>query len=328
MAKERGASPRSSLDVPTAGRDIAKLKKSGEFQKVRRSVSRAKKTQCPRATVPAFIYSTQTSKSFEVPCGSYSCPWCSWRKMQVCQFYVLAGMIEAHNRGDRLRFATLTEDPKKPLDVPQLSKAWNRLRTNLKDLGLLDEYISCVEVTKKSRPHLHLVLTGKFIPQRKLSQLAEKAGFGRVADIRAVEMDPEKDGKSAAGYIAKEISGYLSKTKTEGLGKLVATRRRPLRASRGWYPGGMKRAEKELLSSFLDDLEEGEKDNGPFFFVIGDPAGTLSIRGTGPSGETFRVRDRGGLTVEEEGATEASASRAKGATDDETEEPPRWSEAA
>jgi len=197
-------------------------------------------------------------------------------------------MVEAQNRGERLRFMTLTEDSARPLDVAGLSKAWNKLRTELKQKKLLTEYAAAFEVTKKGRPHLHVLFSGEFIHQRKLASWAERVGFGRVTDIRAVGFDLAGDDERSAAYIAKEMAGYVSKSKGASAGKLVAQRRRPLRTSQGWYPGGMKRAEAELLAEVGD---EDKKDKGPFWFVLGHHAQTLTIQGKNANGEAFRLRD-------------------------------------
>jgi len=213
-------------------------------------------------------------------------------------------MVEAQNRGERLRFMTLTEDPKRPLDVAGLSKCWNKLRTELKQKNLLKQYAAAFEVTKKGRPHLHVLFAGEFIHQRKLASWAERVGFGRVTDIRAVGFDLAGDDQRSAAYIAKEMAGYVSKSKGASAGKLVAQRRRPLRTSQGWYPGGMKRAEAELLDEICSD---DEMDKGPFWFVLGHAAETLTIQGKDANGEAWRLRDLPTTDQPEDERAEADA---------------------
>lgn len=285
---------RPSLDGARseAERYIAKLKKDGEIKKVRRAVRHAKQSACPHAKVVFQVYSTSTKKAYEIPCGSWTCSFCGWQKQKVAEYMVLSGMLDAHKRGEKVRFLTLTEDPQKPMKVADLSAAWNRLRTNLKDLDKLEEYAAVVEATSRGRPHLHVVFTGDYVPQRQLSKLAEKAGFGRVADIRLVDFDPnQQEEMKAASYIAKELSGYMSKSKSAAAGQLVAKRRRPVRASRGWYPGGMARAKRELLQTVW--ARTGfEPDEGDFFFVCALENGNLRIQGRTPNGEVFSMVDR------------------------------------
>ena len=134
---------------------IAKLKKDGEIKRVRRAVRHAKQSACPHAKVVFQVYSTSSKKAYEIPCGSWTCSFCGWQKQKVAEYMVLSGMLDAHKRGEKVRFLTLTEDPKRPLKVSDLSAAWNRLRTNLKDLGKLQEYAAVVEATSRGRPPAH-----------------------------------------------------------------------------------------------------------------------------------------------------------------------------
>lgn len=290
-------------------------------------MSHAKPSQCPSQIRPQHAYSTSTKKAYSVPCSKWSCSFCGWRKQQVATYLVAAGMGEAQKRGERLRFMTLTEDPNRPLDVAGLSKCWNRLRTELKQKNLLNEYAAAFEVTKKGRPHLHVLFSGSFIHQMKLSRWAERVGFGRVTDIRAVGFDLAGDDLRSASYIAKEMAGYVSKSKGATAGKLVAQRRRPLRTSRGWYPGGMKRAEAELLAEVRD---EDKTDKGPFWFVLGDPAETLVIQGTRANGEKWRLRDFPTTSQPEveEVSSEAERRAARAKLRETPSEAERWDEAA
>lgn len=215
--------------------------------------------------------------------------------MKIAEFALLGGCVAAHNRGEKLRFLTLTEDPKKPLDIPKLGFAWNRLRLDLKRSGFLSEYGAVVELTKKrKRPHLHILLTGAFMPRPVLSEKVTRAGFGPIFDIRAVRVREGDAGTdpAAVAYICKELAGYVAKQrKGDEMAKFVAARRRPVRLSRGFYPGGMARAEKELLEFWRED--DAEQDTGPWWFVMGDPGGVLTVQGKTADGKTFKVTDTG-----------------------------------
>lgn len=285
--------PNPSLDGGRSEAEafLAKLKADGEIRKIRRAVKHPKVSRCPSAKPFFHIYSSGTNKAYELPCGKWTCNVCGWGKQRVAEYLVLSGMLEAHKRGEKVRFLTLTEDPKRPMQIKELSAAWNRLRSTLKHLGKLEEYAAVVEATKRGRPHLHVVCTGDYVPQRELSRLAEQAGFGRISDIRLVDFgDQEEGSKKAASYIAKELSGYMSKTKGAEIGKLVKTRRRPVRTSRGWYPGGMERVKRELREKGLAKMGE-EPDEGDFFFVFTRDDGTLRIQGRTPTGEPFVLID-------------------------------------
>lgn len=324
MTAGPGTNP--SLDGATrgAGSDISNLNGVPNLSGVRPAIRRAKQTLCPNAFTPFHSYSLATNTAYAVPCGAWSCSYCGWRKQQVARYLALAGMVSAHNEGDRLRFMTLTEDPKRPLDIPALSACWNRMRTILHREGVLREYCLVVEATKKGRPHIHAVTTGAYIKQSRLCELAERAGFGQVTDIRAVLMNPEHDqsDKRTAGYISKELSAYVSKQKRgDALAKLVAKRRRPMRTSRGWYPGGMKRCERELVEALRDPDEVA--DGGPFLFVVGDPSGTLSIRGRTKDGDKFRIRDEAARLP-----SDGSKRRELRQQGDRSEAPERWEAAA
>lgn len=277
---------------------------------------RAKPSRCPNAFTPLHAYSLSTGKSYKIPCGKWSCSYCGWQKKNIAQYLVLAGAVSHFNAGERIRFATFTEDPKNPLDVPALSAAWNRLRTNYRKQGIISEYAATIETTSAGRPHLHALMTGSYVKQWKLSAAAERAGFGRVADIRAVDMSPGATGEHSVAYICKELAGYVSKQNTsDELGKLTRKRRRPLRCSRGWYPGGMARAREELAALWLED-EDGDdrRDRGEWLFVIGDPSGTLTIRGKDEDGQPFAFRDLemfGGDLVEQGGRRTSERKRSE-----------------
>nr|CRY97645.1 hypothetical protein [uncultured prokaryote] len=298
MPKNRGAEPSLDGGLSEAKPYIAKVKGEGDISALRQAIRNAPLGQCPNQVrarekakrdpneKPQFVYSPKAKKAYSVNCGRWTCDFCGWKKQKVATYLVFAGMQGARKEGRRLRFMTLTEDPKRPLDVAGLSKCWNKLRTELKQKGLLDEYAAAFEVTKKGRPHLHVLFSGEFINQRKLAIWAERVGFGRVTDIRAVGFDLAEDNEKSAAYISKEMAGYVSKSKGAEAGKLVAKRRRPLRTSQGWYPGGMKRAERELL----EGKYEGQ-DEAPFWFVRGHHAETLTIRGTGADGKSWTLRD-------------------------------------
>jgi len=87
-------------------------------------------------------------------------------------------------------------------------------------------------------------MTGRFIPQRQLSAWARRCGFGKVAYIQDVQLG---DAAEVAAYASK-LAGYGSKAGQEvvRLKKRAHRRLRPLRTSRGWYPGGLRKVEEDL----------------------------------------------------------------------------------
>jgi hypothetical protein len=189
------------------------------------------------------------------------------------------GVERAQERGERVRFLTLTSPGDAPLSNRQLYEAWNRVRTTLRKSGELAEYLAVVELQERDggAPHLHILATGKFVAQRRLSALANGAGFGPIVDIRAVRGTGER---SAGGYLVKSLARYATKANAAALAQAVkseggqkARRVRPVRMSRGWFDGGMRAAEKQVLA--LMGLAQGERDPGPWFLVMKDYEGNI-----------------------------------------------------
>jgi hypothetical protein len=87
-------------------------------------------------------------------------------------------------------------------------------------------------------------MTGRFIYQPALSKWAARCGFGRIADVREVK---QGDAKEVGGYAAKQLAGYASKSgQALALADRAEERLRPVRLSRGWYGGGLRKTEEEL----------------------------------------------------------------------------------
>jgi hypothetical protein len=137
-------------------------------------------------------------KCFNLPCNKWDCEDCAKRKA-----IILGNRVKAGFQGERVRFATFTDNGEGTLRdrLQMLKTAWNRLRLDLSRQYGLTKFFWVLEFGgKRGRPHLHCLLNC-YIPQRKLSELAAKCGFGSVVDIREV-----KNG-GGFGYVFK----YLSK---------------------------------------------------------------------------------------------------------------------
>lgn len=137
-------------------------------------------------------------KAFTLPCNKWDCPICA--KKKAC---ILGNRVKAAFEGERIRFATFTDCGKGSLSqrLQTLKSAWNRLRLALTRQYGLSKFFWVLEFGgKNGRPHLHALLNC-YVPQRELSILAERAGFGAITDIREV-----KNG-GGFGYVFK----YLSK---------------------------------------------------------------------------------------------------------------------
>lgn len=137
-------------------------------------------------------------KSVTIPCNSWNCEECANRKAIILGNRVKGGFVN-----ERIRFATLTARKGGSLQsqLASLKASWNRLRGVLVRRYGLSKFFWVLEFGhERGRPHLHFLINC-YIPQRSLSKLAERAGFGPVVDIREV-----KDG-GGFGYVFK----YLKK---------------------------------------------------------------------------------------------------------------------
>jgi hypothetical protein len=79
--------------------------------------------------------------------------------------------------------------------------------------------------------HVHAVVRGDYCPQSELSHAARRAGFGRVADIRAI--DP-----AVHGRYASKVAFYATKASGGWEGALGLNEGRLWHWSRG-YTGGV-----------------------------------------------------------------------------------------
>lgn len=259
---------RASLDAERSEASKPKTNRQGLAAGAERAVRRAKVTPCPNAVLPLFAWSLGTDRAYEVACGSWSCSYCSRKKRAAVRIIIANGCEAAFRRGERVRFMTLTDGTGGTLTARDIYEAWNRLRGSLRRLGYLREYAAVVETTGTGALHLHALTTGKFIPQKRLSALACQAGFGRVADVRAVRPGEGTgdDDRRASAYVSKQLAGYMSKQKTDALKAKTAKRRRPFRCSRGW---GLSLAEAERLvaQAWVEGREQEAADEGPWVLI-------------------------------------------------------------
>lgn len=273
--------------VPEDRRDEGYRSSQTESAFLKRAVDRGRASSCPNCK-GFYLVSSSTGRAFEMNCKSWSCPTCSRGRRAVAVELIEGGMFRARFRGEWVRFLTLTAPPE-GMSMSELYAAWNRLRTTLRKSGELAQYCAVVEVGTKGRqvPHLHALTTGDYIPQKRLSSLAVKAGFGKVADIRAVRSDGDP---TAVGYLTKQLAhdlvGYLAKGEAARMAAQVTTgtgakrhQVRPLRLSRRWYPGGFKAAESTVIKRTAArlGLPDGPTDPGPWFTVVRRWDGDISV---------------------------------------------------
>lgn len=217
------------------------------------------------------IVSLSTDRAFPLACRSWLCPSCQRFKWAAARALVARGILAAHKRGEHVRFVTLTS--RGSPSIKQFSACWDDLAKLLRAGGparkrpprgsggkqqarwrrrckarvsYLREYALVLEVGPggSHQLHAHVLMTGRFIPQRLLSAWARRSGFGRVAYIQDVQLG---DAAEVAAYAAK-LAGYGSKAGQEvaKLKKRTRLRLRPLRTSRGWSPGGLRKVEEDL----------------------------------------------------------------------------------
>jgi hypothetical protein len=221
------------------------------------------------------VVSLSTRRAVLLPCGSWVCEHCGHKKKIAARLMMEEGIHRAQRRGDRVRFITLTSPNGRGLTTRELYQAFSRLRVKLRRSGHLREYFAVVEPTRAGALHLHVLATGKYLPQRRLSELAAWAGFGRIADIRAIT--GTGDG-SAGDYPVKTLASYATKANAAKLASRGARRLRPVRTSRGWFPGGMAEAEREVGGRMAAELSLSP-DPGPWLFVVKGGDGALHVRG-------------------------------------------------
>lgn len=243
----------------------------------RQAVAEARKTWCPNSR--RFLASITTRRSFAVPCLSWSCEVCQKRKWYAARELYRRGIEAAWERGDKVRFVTLTDGrgnmtvpelgaawddlakalrrggfaparPKKPTD-PAKHAAWRKrydawLKTCKRRSSLLDQYATVVEFgAEGSRQiHLHVLMTGDFIPYKKLSIWAKRCGFGEIAHITLVS---QGDANEVGGYAGK-LASYTAKAIRHGeeMHLRGAVRLRPVRSSRKWLADGLTGVERDL----------------------------------------------------------------------------------
>lgn len=272
----------ASLVAESRRDESPRSSQTGEHSFLANAVRRARPSSCPNCRGFDLV-SLHSGSAVEMRCKSWSCSVCSQHRRAVAIELFSEGINRASRRGERIRFLTLTSPPE-GMTLADLYAAWNRLRTTLRKSGELREFCAVVELgaPKRPEPHLHLVATGSFIPQARLSGLAERAGFGPIADIRLVDGAGQE---RTVHYLSKQLVGYLAKSKAKRLGDRVASEGRanrkqvrPVRCSRNWYPGGFAAAEQAIADRARAEIGETEgKDPGPWLVVVRRTDGGVTV---------------------------------------------------
>lgn len=256
--------PPTSLDSPLGL--LGQTETFGRGAVARELLDAAPKTRCPN-TYGLFVVSAEKGKAFPLTCSRWDCPnpGCGGLKREAAREAFTGGTEQAWERGEQVRLMTLTSLP--GTTHPEFQAGVKRSLLVLRKRGFITEYGGAIERTVSGLPHAHLLITGKYIPQRELSRIARggptcQTRLGEVVDIRAVRNTGPRS--AVSDYLLKqqtagELARYVSKAATEQARAARAlegvTRQRPIRLSRGWYPGGLGAAVKVVRQRWSDNAE-------------------------------------------------------------------------
>jgi hypothetical protein len=147
----------------------------------------------------------------------------------------ICGAFEVRRRAWRLA----TAEPKRFLTLTSLNDDFQKARRQEKrflelvrgEVGWF-EWAVAHELTSSGHRHAHALCKGSYLPQRRASQFAERAGMGYVTDIRAIR------NTGATSYALKEalrVVNYATKG-TDALGEhLDLNGGRLCRTTRGYF---------------------------------------------------------------------------------------------
>jgi len=129
----------------------------------------------------------------------------------------------------------LTIDPKKCMRYSDefflLQKGWNRLNSWLKRRFGEFLYFKVLEITKKGRPHFHILISGiKWIDQKELSDLWDSYGCGKIVYIKKVF---GRNRLKMCAYVMKYVNKTLRKSDKLFSAVLFASNKRLFAMSKG-----------------------------------------------------------------------------------------------
>ena len=174
---------------------------------------------CPRW--PFDYVDLTTGAMWPASCKSIRCLVCGPREASKRAYRAAAARPE--------RFVTLTQLPE---SFQEARAAEKRLLKALRRRGYKVEWCISHERTRSGLRHAHALQRGDPIPQRELSALAERAGMGRVCDIRRIRTP------GAASYALKEaltVVGYATKGTARLDEHLELNGGRMYRVTRGYW---------------------------------------------------------------------------------------------
>ena len=112
----------------------------------------------------------------------------------------MSGVEIAKAQGEFVRKIELTSSPSSPSDVHRSFRTFvKRVRRAFQRF----EYIATKEFTKGGLVHLHVLYRGRFIPQRRLSELWEEVHGAKIVFIRLVKASRVRETKKSCAYVVK-----------------------------------------------------------------------------------------------------------------------------
>lgn len=221
--------------------------------------------------------SISTGRIYPSRCNSHLCPECSPLHQMTARHAIRSGVIRGMIAGASPIFVTLTEPARATLDMAGFRRRWGATVKRLQRLWGVSEYAVALEFQERGALHPHAVMwadpgVGRDLLDRRtrasyrrrmheLRPMARELGWGQMVDAKTIE--GEKGAEEVGKYGAKNVADYATKEAAKRFKQIGARRIRPVRLSRGYYPGGLAAA-MEKVREGLRPAEESGRDHGPF----------------------------------------------------------------
>jgi len=162
---------------------------------------------------------------YRTRCGSRFCSACSSQKSTEWQRKIIGSFAQK-----KCIMITLTFDDRAPdpfIDPAYYSRVWDTFVKRLRRKYPALCYARIVELTRKGRPHFH-VLVDRYIPQRYVSWAFSNCGGGTIAYCQYV--DPGRSAKYVTKYVTKSLDPH-----SRGPYFFFVSRMRSISMSRGLF---------------------------------------------------------------------------------------------
>lgn len=196
-------------------------------------------------------------------CNSYLCPDCSPLHQMTARLALEQGLVRRFLdlKTETVVFLTFTDTAEGAMDLPALRRRWDNTRRRLQRMWGATDYALVVERQARGALHPHVCIqvdphvAAELLDRRsrssyrrrmhELRPAAESLGWGQMVDAVTVSGG---DFPQVSRYAAKSLSGYATKEAKAYFKSVGAKRIRPVRLSRGWFPGGLTRARDAVLA--------------------------------------------------------------------------------